>query len=49
MEGLAETVKRCGDGKGRVQKMHLLVTVCILPLVCMQDFILFFLNVCVTG
>lgn len=38
MEGLAETVKRCGDGEGRVQKMHLLVAVCILPLVCMHGF-----------
>lgn len=51
MEGLAETVKRCGDGEGRVQKMHLLVAVCILTLVCMHgfSFFVFFLNVCVTG
>lgn len=38
MESLAETVKRCGDGEGREQKMHLFVVVCVITLVCMYAF-----------
>lgn len=48
MESLAETMKRCRNGEGREQKMHLFVVASIITLVCMYDFSLK-KNVCVTG